>query len=50
MKTTRITLLVMMLLLLATYAAAAFIEGRIVADDEPVAGLRVYLYRNLDFA
>ncbi len=30
-------------------AGATFIEGRVVAGDDPVAGLRVFLYRTLDY-
>lgn len=45
----RIFLVLVILFLSAPFSDAAFIEGRIVAADEPVAGLRVFLYRTLDF-
>jgi len=44
-----VRLLLIFLLLFASSASAAMIEGRIVADDAPVSGLRVALYRSLDF-
>lgn len=37
------------LLLLTALANGAIIEGRIVQNDEPVEGIRISLYRTLDF-
>jgi hypothetical protein len=45
----RILFAITLALILPSLALAAFIEGRVVLDDEPVAGVRVYLYRTLDF-
>ncbi len=49
MNMMRILVIVTAMVLLASVAGAAFIEGRVVAGDEPVAGLRVFLYRTLDY-
>lgn len=44
------TLLAICLLLLTLPVHAALIEGRIVADDGPVSGVRVVLYPGLDYS
>jgi len=45
----RTLLMIFLLLVITLPAAAATIEGRIVDGDEPVSGLKVFLYRDLDF-
>jgi len=45
----RLIVLIFLAVLIPSLSPAAFIEGRVVLNDEPVADVRVYLYRTLDF-
>lgn len=40
---------IILTLLLTSSVAAAILEGRVVYNEEPLSGVRVFLYRTLDF-